>query len=191
MGLDFQYRIGQQRINRDAIMHKKHRVSLRCLLMAASFILSPSLTNLRAAESGTNLSSLEAENGPRIPTLNPAMAKSSENDGEALKAKKMTQGAMFLVAEGKASYYSNRFHGRKTASGEHFDRRDFTAAHRSLPFGTKVCVTNLENGKRVVVKINDRGPHLRNRIIDISQAAARELGMMNSGISNVRIEAYN
>ncbi|NTU68401.1 MAG: septal ring lytic transglycosylase RlpA family protein [Chlorobiaceae bacterium] len=94
-----------------------------------------------------------------------------------------------MIGEGRASFYGNRFHGRKTASGEHFDRTDYTAAHRSLPFGTKVRVTNLSNGRHVVVKINDRGPYMKSRIIDISQAAAREIGM--GGIGNVRIEAYN
>ncbi len=96
-----------------------------------------------------------------------------------------------LVAEGNASYYANRFHGRRTASGENFNQRNYTAAHRSLPFGTRVRVTNLANGRHVVVKVNDRGPHKRNRIIDISQAAADDLGLTGNGVGHVRIEAYN
>lgn len=95
------------------------------------------------------------------------------------------------VTEGKASYYANRFHGRKTASGETFRIHDFTAAHRTLPFGTSVKVTNLDNGKEVVVRINDRGPHLKSRVIDVSPAAAHILGLIGKGTVNVRIEAWN
>ena len=96
-----------------------------------------------------------------------------------------------MVAEGKASYYANMLHGRKTANGEHFNRKNYTAAHRSLPFGTMVRVTNLENGRKVVVTVNDRGPYMRSRIIDISPAAAKKIGLVGQGIGHVRIEAYN
>lgn len=96
-----------------------------------------------------------------------------------------------LAAEGTASYYSRKFQGRKTASGESFNCNHFTAAHRSLPFGTSVRVINLDNGKQVVVRINDRGPHLKGRIIDVSPAAAREIGLFGNGTANVRIEAWN
>lgn len=90
--------------------------------------------------------------------------------------------------EGKASWYGSRFHGRKTASGEAFDQHDLTAAHRSLPFGTRVKVTNLKNGKSVVVRINDRGPYAKGRLIDLSQAAAKRLDMLRSGVAQVRVE---
>jgi rare lipoprotein A len=96
-----------------------------------------------------------------------------------------------LVAEGKASYYSKKLHGKTTASGESFNFSRFTAAHRTLPFGTSVRVINLDNGKNVVVRINDRGPHMRGRIIDVSPAAAKEIGLFGNGTANVRIEAYN
>ena len=96
-----------------------------------------------------------------------------------------------LVSEGKASYYGKRFRGKMTASGEPFSLSHFTAAHRSLPFGTSVRVINLDNGKNVVVRINDRGPYLHGRIIDISPAAAREIGLFGKGTANVRLEAYN
>ena len=96
-----------------------------------------------------------------------------------------------LVTEGTASYYAPRFRRRKTANGEYFSRSHFTAAHRTLPFGTSVRVINLENGKTVVVRINDRGPFQHGRIIDVSPAAAREIGLVRSGVVNVRIEAYN
>ena len=83
--------------------------------------------------------------------------------------------------EGRVSYYAEKFHGRKTASGERFDKNAMTAAHRSLPFGTKVAVTNLDNGKSVVVTINDRGPYAADRILDVSPAAARKLGLIGKG----------
>lgn len=90
-------------------------------------------------------------------------------------------------AEGKASYYGSRHHGRKTASGEKFNMHALTAAHRSLPFGTRVRVTNLRNHKSVVVRINDRGPYSRGRIIDLSEQAARELNMIRAGVVPVEI----
>jgi rare lipoprotein A len=92
------------------------------------------------------------------------------------------------VETGLASWYGRRFHGRLTASGEVFNQEKFTAAHRTLPWGTRVKITNLNNGKSVEVRINDRGPFGRGRIIDVSRAAARVLGMVESGITTVRIE---
>ena len=90
---------------------------------------------------------------------------------------------------GKASYYSNALKGNKTASGETYDPNKLTAAHPTLPFGTQVLVTNLYNGNRVIVKINDRGPHVKTRIIDLSYAAAKQLGMTESGTAEVTVEA--
>jgi rare lipoprotein A len=89
---------------------------------------------------------------------------------------------------GIASYYGKKFHGRKTASGERFDMNAMTAAHRTLPFGTKVRVTNLENGSRVVLRINDRGPVSEQRLIDVSYGAAKELGFVTQGLTRVRVE---
>lgn len=86
---------------------------------------------------------------------------------------------------GGASWYGLRFNGRRTASGERYDMHAFTAAHRSLPFGTLVRVRSLVNGREVDVRINDRGPRSRNRIIDVSQAAADELGMLTMGVKDV------
>ena len=91
-------------------------------------------------------------------------------------------------AEGQASYYGARHHGNKTASGERFDQNALTAAHRSLPFGSQVQVTNLRNNKIVMVRINDRGPYAKQRIIDLSQKAAEQLGMLRDGVAPVRIE---
>ena len=89
---------------------------------------------------------------------------------------------------GKASWYGKRFQGHKTASGERFDAGALTAAHRTLPFGTRVEVTNLANGRRVVVRINDRGPFGgRGRILDLSEAAAKRLDMKRAGVARVRL----
>jgi rare lipoprotein A len=88
---------------------------------------------------------------------------------------------------GNASWYGPGFDGRLTANGETFDQQEMTAAHPDLEFGTKVKVTNLQNGRSVVVRINDRGPFIRDRIIDLSAAAARALNMMSSGVAPVRL----
>ncbi|HKX89488.1 MAG TPA: septal ring lytic transglycosylase RlpA family protein [Sphingopyxis sp.] len=88
---------------------------------------------------------------------------------------------------GMASYYGNELAGNRTASGERFDPGQLTAAHRTLPFGSMVRVTNTSNGDSVIVRINDRGPFSRGRVIDVSQAAAREIGMHRSGTARVKL----
>jgi rare lipoprotein A len=92
------------------------------------------------------------------------------------------------VQEGVVSWYGAQFHNRKTASGERFDSGAMTMAHPSLPFGTVAKVTNLRNGRSVVVRVNDRGPFVGKRIADLSQAAATEIGMLRKGLAKVRIE---
>ena len=92
------------------------------------------------------------------------------------------------ASTGPASWYGPGFSGKKTASGDIFDDGKLTAAHKTLPFGSKAKVTNLSNGKSVKVEINDRGPYVENRIIDLSQAAAHALGMIDHGVVQVRIE---
>ena len=89
------------------------------------------------------------------------------------------------VLTGKASFYGNKFHGRKTSSGERYHRDSLTCAHKTLPFGTLLKVRNLKNGREVVVKVTDRGPFVKGRIVDLSMAAARELDMLSSGVANV------
>ncbi len=93
--------------------------------------------------------------------------------------------------EGTASWYGPKFHGKKTASGEIFDMYELTAAHKSLPMGTKCVVTNLDNGKSVVVRINDRGPFAKERVIDLSYASAKVIGMIHSGTIRVRVEVLS
>lgn len=91
------------------------------------------------------------------------------------------------LGSGSASYYAAKFHGRRTASGERFDNAAMTAAHRTLPFGTKVRLTNPSTGKSVVVRINDRGPFTRGRAIDVSHAAAKQLGLIARGHATVEM----
>ena len=88
---------------------------------------------------------------------------------------------------GLASWYGDPHHGRPTASGEVFDKTTLTAAHRTLPLGTRVAVTNLDNGRTVEVRVNDRGPFVNGRLIDLSEAAARSLGGIGAGLMRVRL----
>lgn len=92
------------------------------------------------------------------------------------------------LGTGVASYYGRRFHGRLTANGERFNMNAMTAAHKTLPFGTRVRVTNPRNGRSVTVRINDRGPFIRGRTIDLSRAAAQRLGMIASGHARVKLD---
>lgn len=93
-----------------------------------------------------------------------------------------------IVESGKASFYADKFIGRKTASGTVFRQNRMTAAHKALPFGTKIKVINLSNGRKVKVRINDRGPFVEGRIIDLTKKAAKRLNMVNAGVVNVEIK---
>jgi rare lipoprotein A len=99
-------------------------------------------------------------------------------------------GAYFFQT-GLASFYGTAHDGKRTASGRAFNQAEFTAAHPWLPFGTVVRVTNLRNRRMVKVTVTDRGPHAKSRAIDVSSAAARELGMQRRGVARVRVEAFN
>lgn len=90
---------------------------------------------------------------------------------------------------GQASYYGNEFQGRKTANGERFDQAQLTAAHRTLPFGTRLKVINTQNGKSVTVRVNDRGPFVKGRVIDLSSSAFKAIAPLNAGVAPVRIQA--
>ncbi|MFI5253487.1 MAG: septal ring lytic transglycosylase RlpA family protein [Bacteroidota bacterium] len=93
-----------------------------------------------------------------------------------------------LIEEGNASYYADEFNGHTTSNGETFNKDDLTAAHRTLPFNTTVKVTNLTNAKSIVVRINDRGPFVDDRIIDLSYEAAKRIGLILKGTARVRLE---
>lgn len=93
--------------------------------------------------------------------------------------------------KGKASFYAKKFHGRKTASGERLHQDSLTCAHRTYPFGTKLKVYNPVNGRSVVVRVTDRGPFVRGRIIDLSWRAAKELGIISQGVATVFVQKYS
>ena len=93
-----------------------------------------------------------------------------------------------IFQSGKASFYGGKWNGRKTANGEIFDTSMMTAAHKTLPFGTKVKVTNMNNGKSVVVRINDRGPYVNGRVIDLSTAAFSSIESVSAGVTSVKLE---
>ena len=108
---------------------------------------------------------------------------------DKVSLKKTAKGESVIEQTGEASSYGQRFQGKTTANGEKFDKNDLTAAHPTLPLGTKAKVTNLETGKSVDVRINDRGPYVKGRDIVVSQGAAKKLGITKTGIAPVKIEA--
>lgn len=128
-----------------------------------------------------NAPPLQAITGKPAPKPIPATAPQT-------KAPKQSTGILQASLSGVASWYGPGFHGNRSASGERFNQNAMTAAHRSLPFGTKVRVTNKRNGRSVIVRINDRGPFTGGRIIDLSAAAARVLGVFNTGTAPVQLE---
>jgi len=134
---------------------------------------------LKSAENNTGTLK-EAKRG-RIP---------SDENAIQLKDSELSQQNPETIFQqtGLASYYANKFQGHRTASGERYNKNKFTAAHLSLPFNTRVRVTNINNNLSVIVRINDRGPHSKSRIIDLSRAAAEQIGLIRQGICKVRIE---
>jgi rare lipoprotein A (peptidoglycan hydrolase) len=108
---------------------------------------------------------------------------------DTVTVKSDAKGKPVIEQRGEASFYRDKFHGHKTASGERFDQRDMTAAHPTLPLGATAKVTNLETGQSVQVKINDRGPYAKGRNIDLSKSAAQKIGMTKQGTLAVKIEA--
>ena len=104
------------------------------------------------------------------------------------KGANTTPNDILYSINGIASWYGGKFHGRRTSSGEIFDQNEFTAAHRTLPFGTLVNVTFLDTGKNITVRINDRGPHVQDRLIDLSRGAAEAIGLRPHGLGEVKLE---
>lgn len=115
-------------------------------------------------------------------------AKNRELIGPVMQAAKTLATSARATQTGVASWYGGRWIGRKTANGERYHHNDLTAAHRTLPFGTYVRVTNLRNKKSAVVRINNRGPYIKGRIIDVSKRAATSLGLISSGVARVQVE---
>lgn len=137
------------------------------------------------AEGAAPFASAEALPAPAEPAAEAAEPGSPEPPVEAEPA---TRSPVRSLGTGVASYYAARFHGRRTASGETFDNGALTAAHRTLPFGTLVRVTNPRTGASVIVRINDRGPFARGRTIDLSRAAAERVGLVNAGHGTMALE---
>ena len=119
-------------------------------------------------------------------TCSPAPKYRAERSGKHRTLRSVPTSGVYQI--GEASYYADKFHGRKTANGEIFNMHAMTAAHRELAFDTKLRVTNLTNGMSVVVRINDRGPFVKGRIIDLSYGAAKKIGLVQSGITEVKLE---
>ena len=120
-------------------------------------------------------------------TSNTSSKTTAKTNSGKTSAKKTTG----KTEKGQASYYADKFHGRATASGEKYDKKKLTGAHRTLPFGTIVRVTNTANGKSVDVRINDRGPFKAGRIVDVSRAAAEKLDMIKAGVINCTMEVIS
>jgi rare lipoprotein A len=138
-------------------------------------------------------SRVKTENVPAridmVAKSNKSAVKATDDDGIINRLSNVASEAVRKFNQtGMASWYGRQFHGRKTASGDRFDMYAMTAAHRSLPLNCYIRVTNKNNGKSVVVKVNDRGPFHGNRVLDLSYAAASKLGITNSGTGNVTIE---
>ncbi len=125
----------------------------------------------------------------KMPEVPAAAVTAEETKTEVIKTEEtVIQETKSEGIVGLASYYAAKFHGRRTASGERFNSKMLTAAHLSLPFGTLLKVTNLRNMKSVIVRVNDRGPHVRGRIVDLSRAAAELIGMRHTGTARVELE---
>lgn len=119
--------------------------------------------------------------------VEPAGSAAAERSADGARRAAESRDSEGVLEKGLASWYGSKFHGRRTASGERFDRHAFTAAHRTLPFGTRVRVRSVVTGKEVVVRINDRGPFKRSRVIDLSQAAFSALGLKGRGVTQVEL----
>jgi rare lipoprotein A len=125
---------------------------------------------------------------PRLQSLESAVAQAFDDSVTAPQAPQDQNQSFEAAGQGVASYYGAELAGNRTASGERFDPHALTCAHRSLPLGTMVRVTNLSNGRSVLVRVNDRGPFTRGRILDMSLAAARNIDMVRTGKAMVRLE---
>ena len=134
-------------------------------------------TTLTSSGSSVNYRSAGAAQGPPPDPAAKTGSKTASDDDEVVS-----------TSTGKASWYGGRWIGRKTASGEIYEEGDMTAAHKTLPFGTRVRVTDQMTGESTVVRINNRGPFVKGRVIDLSEAAASELGMKNRGVARVKLE---
>lgn len=158
-------------------------------------VLKGTIGALAVLALGGSLAAAETEEVPAIPAAEvaadptlPRFEPTVEQAAPQLAVEEPAPEQAEHVGSGVASWYGAQFAGRRTASGERFDPADLTAAHRTLPFGSRVRVTHEGSGRSVVVRINDRGPFSHGRIIDVSQGAAKELGLVAAGSGRVRLE---
>ena len=166
---------------------KTHSIKLNSeeLIKLDQGVILPDTTRNQAVDAlqATNrLRRLMGEAAPLTAIVNPNQTTSNNEAGLA-SVRPVTS-----RRKGMASWYGPGFHGRLTANGERYNQNGLTAAHKSLPFGTQVRVTNLHNGRSVIVRINDRGPYIHGRVIDLSKGAANVIGLLNSGVAPVQLE---
>ena len=162
------------------------------LLLSGSTGLPPAFATTGRVAAETSSPSIELA----IRSVEPSIESAEPSDELPIKPAAPTlpiatppqQPRVMSVSQGQASWYGPGFFGNRTASGEVLRPGTLTAAHRTLPFGTKVRVTNLGNGRSAIVRINDRGPFHGNRVIDLAHGAANNLGLISSGIANVKLE---
>ena len=169
------------------------RLSKMVTLLLAGFLTFGSLNSVAATKHAKApiVKKLDASKKKKAQAV-----KSSKTFAKKVKKKtsvknKHKQMASQHFQSGTASYYAVEFYGHRTANGERFSNAAMTAAHKTLPFGTLVEVTNMRNGKSVVVRVNDRGPYSHARVIDLSKTAARQLGMHHTGTAKVKLAVLN
>ena len=169
--------------------------NLSMLLLAAALGLLAGCTTQPLSSSGSSASTIASSNASgqdlksaTVPgALTPPDVSDSLNNSFGISQNSASGPSLREVERGQASFYGPRFHGRRTASGERYDQHALTAAHKTLPFGTLVRVRSLVTGKEVDVRVTDRGPFTRGRIIDVSRAAAEALGMIGLGVKQVSL----
>lgn len=163
--------------------------SLQVLTLAALAVLAPIAASSASASDAATFARVEASTSAMIELVpvQPTDDVSATTNAPAMIEEAPSAPQETVMGRGSASYYASKFDGRRTASGERFDNQGMTAAHRTLPFGTLVRVTNLATGNSVVVRINDRGPFSAGRMIDVSRAAAEELGLVARGHGTVEL----
>ncbi len=151
---------------------KRHIDAVICFVIACVFIGCTSTPRFAERNGNSHKETSSKESEP-APSAQPERTSSDKP---------------LLTLEGIASYYADDFNGKQTSNGENFDMNSFTAAHRTFPFGTKIRVTNLENSKTVIVRVNDRGPYKEGRMIDLSRGAAQAIDLVRTGTARVRLE---
>lgn len=175
---------GRKRLAMDGLPIFERRTALRTLALAAALMLPAGVGGPALADDSADFSSSFADiNAPVSGTVPAAGAVDVTAIDTVDEPSARGQG----IGGGVASYYADKFNGRRTASGEAFSNRAMTAAHRTLPFGTMLQVTNPANGNTVVVRVNDRGPFHGGRLIDLSKAAASQLGLVARGHGRVEL----